>query len=87
MVFYTNMLYLSSQIVWVQACGVGKCCGGLAGEKRQQLVGNEPGASLLSPQKSKTLSSLSLWFILCNMQAEHEPFTPGSPQKSLASDV
>ncbi|GLD53913.1 Fanconi anemia group G protein isoform X2 [Lates japonicus] len=35
----------ASQSVWVQGCGVVKCCGGLAGDRRQQLVGKRPGAS------------------------------------------
>ncbi len=44
-----------SQTVWVQGCGVVKCCGGLAGDRRQQLVGKGPGASPHNPQQSKTL--------------------------------
>lgn len=38
------MLCVMSQTVWVQACGVVKCCGGLAEDERQQLVGKRPGA-------------------------------------------
>lgn len=44
------MLHLLSQSVWVQDCGVVKCCGGLAGDRRQQPVGKRPGASPHSPQ-------------------------------------
>lgn len=70
---HTIVLCVFSQSVWVQDCGVVKCCGGLAEDRRQHLVGKRPGASPHSPQWSKTLSflhSLSLHRVcgLCYVQ-------------------
>ena len=66
------MLYVLSQSVWVQACGAVKCCGGLAEDRRQQLVGKRPGASPHNHQWSKTviqnsMSLLILWLMLCGV--------------------
>lgn len=55
-----NTLYVLSQSVQVQGCGVVKSCGGLAGNGRQLPVGKRPGVSPHNPLRSETLSFLHL---------------------------
>lgn len=55
------MLYALSQTVRMQGSGVVKYCGGLAGDRRQQLVGPRRGASAYNPQPSKILPKFAVF--------------------------